>query len=372
MVVGIHRNAKIKISKQALYKNIRNERIRLPKDSHLFMVVKADGYGHGAINVAKIAKQAGADGFCVAILDEALELRRAGIQDPILVLGISRIEDVLLMSQYHISATVSSLAWLKAALPKLKQAHTSVLNIHLGLDTGMGRIGFQTREDLRDAIQFITKNPAFNFEGIFTHFSTADDNSVDYFNLQLKRFDDLMTVVKPRPKYVHVSNSATSLWHSHCNGNMIRFGVAAYGLNPSGGTLKLPYPLLPVLSLTTEIVYCKQVAAGRSIGYGATYTAQDNEWIATLPVGYADGITRRMQGFKVLVNGTFCPIIGRVCMDQVMIKVPNFVSAGTPVTIIGKDGENEITLQDIATYCGTIHYEVACLLTSRLPRVLVD
>jgi alanine racemase len=372
MVVGIHRNAIIKISKQALYKNIHSEKVRLSKDDYLFMVVKANGYGHGAVDVAKIAQKAGADGFCVAILDEALELRRAGIKAPILVLGISRIEDVLLMSKYHISATVSSLSWLQAALPKLKAAHTPVLNIHLGLDTGMGRIGFQTREALAEAIRFIDKKPEFNFEGIFTHFSTADDSSVDYFNLQRQRFNDLMTVVNSKPKYVHVSNSATSLWHSECNGNMIRFGVAAYGLNPSGGTLQLPYPLLPALSLTTEVVYCKKVKAGRSIGYGATYTSQHDEWIATLPIGYADGIMRRMQGFKVLVNGDFCPIVGRICMDQLMIKVPKYVSVGTSVTIIGRDGENEITLQDIAMYCGTIHYEVACLLTDRLPRILVD
>lgn len=372
MVVGIHRNAQVNVSKSALYQNINNEKQRLANNEHLFMVVKANGYGHGAVDVAKIAKKSGADGFCVAILDEGLELREAGIDDPILVLGITRVEDVALMAKQRISVTVSSLDWLKAAEKQLMGKDLPALEVHLGLDTGMGRIGFQDKDSLKKAVDYLEQSPCLDFEGIFTHFATADSKSTDYFELQVRRFNDLVSVIKNKPKYVHVSNSATSLWHSECNGNMIRFGVAAYGLNPSAGELDLPYKLRPAMSVTTEVVYCKKVAAGRAIGYGSTYVAKDAEWIATVPVGYADGITRRMQGFKLLVNGEFCPIVGRVCMDQLMIKVPNEVKPGTKVTIVGQDGNNSITLQDIATYCDTIHYEVACLLTSRLPRKLVE
>ncbi|KOY71789.1 alanine racemase [Apilactobacillus kunkeei] len=372
MVVGTHRNAQILISKSALYHNISNEKKRLKNNEYLFMVVKANGYGHGAVAVAHEAKKAGADGFCVAILDEALQLRDAGFDEPILVLGITDVEHASLMAERNISATVSSIDWLRAADEQLAQKDLPKLNVHIGLDTGMGRIGFQDKDSLKEAVAFLNQSDNLNFEGIFTHFSTADTHNVKYFDLQVERFNDLISVIDTLPKYIHVSNSATSLWHSEFNCNMIRFGVAGYGLNPSGGELDLPYELKPALSLTTEVVYCKKIDAGRSVGYGATYTSKEPEWIATVPVGYADGIVRALQGFSLLVNGKFCPIVGRVCMDQLMIKLDEPVKPGTKVTIVGQDGKEKITLQDIASYCDTIHYEVACLLTDRLPRIVVE
>ncbi|UQS85003.1 alanine racemase [Apilactobacillus apisilvae] len=371
MVVATHRNAKLIIDRNALYKNILSEKQHLNKDDALFMVVKANGYGHGAIEVAKTAVKAGANGFCVAMLDEALELRHAGFKQPILILGISRVEDVQLIAKENISVTVSSLEWLKDA-QNLLRSTDNTLKVHLGLDTGMGRIGFQNPDDLKAAIDYINNCKNLFFEGVFTHFATADEKDKTYFNFQLKKFKEFMTVVKVKPRYVHVSNSATSLWHSECNGNMVRYGVAGYGLNPSGGAVKLPYELYPALSLTSEIVNCKLVKSGNSIGYGATYTTNDNEWIGTVPVGYADGVIRKMQGFNLLVNGYKCPIVGRVCMDQLMIKLPTQMKTGTKVTIVGKSGDHKTTLQDIATYCDTIHYEVACLFTNRLKRVYIN
>ncbi|URL60578.1 alanine racemase [uncultured bacterium] len=374
MAVGVHRNAQVIVNRAALYHNIHLEYERLDHGTRLFMVVKANGYGHGAVEVAKVAKKAGASGFCVAILDEALELRKAGLQDPILVLGLTDLNAVPVAAKEHVSLTVSSAKWLQKAAQLLrKQSIKDPLRVHIGLDTGMGRIGFQTQTGLKQALKAIKQDHnQLDFEGIFTHFATADSPDDKYFKLQVNRFNKLMEVVKPRPKFVHVSNSATSLWHQKCNGNMIRYGAAGYGLNPSAGALKPPFKLEPAMTVTTELSYVKLVKPGRSIGYGATYTTGDDQWIGTVPIGYADGFHRNLKGFHVLIDGQFCPVIGQVCMDQFMVRLPHQMEPGTKVTIIGKDGDKEISLQDMADYSHTIHYEIACGFTKRLPRKYIN
>lgn len=370
MVVGVHRPTQLVIDRAALRHNIHAEVERLDKDCELFMVVKANGYGHGAVQVAQAAKDAGATGFCVAILDEALELRAAGFNEPILILGVTSPADAPLMAAEGISATVAATDWLVDAQSYLDLAETlsAPLHVHLALDTGMGRIGFRTVPELTEAIDFLGKHAALDFEGIFTHFSTADSPDDRYFKQQVAKWHALTDDLPVRPRYVHVSNSATSLWHAACNDNMVRFGVSGYGLNPSGTAIKPPYPLQPALSLTSELVFSKRISAGDSVGYGATYTASQDEWVGTVPIGYADGYERRLQGFHVLVDGQACEIIGRVCMDQMMVRLPHDYSRGTTVTLVGQDHGAEITLQDVADYCETIHYEIACGFTGRLPR----
>lgn len=228
--IGTHRPTQLVIDQAAIYHNIATEKARLAKGTDLFMVVKANGYGHGITQVATTAVKAGATGFCVAILDEALTLRAAGFNQPILVLGITEPQYAGLMAQKHISATVGSQDWLEAATTSIETVSPDQpLNVHLGLDTGMGRIGFQEPEALAAAVTALTASPAFNFEGIFTHFSKADSADTAYFEKQISRWQAFMAVLPERPRYVHVSNSATSLWHDACNGNMIRFGVAGYG-----------------------------------------------------------------------------------------------------------------------------------------------
>lgn len=375
MAVGQHRPTQLVIDCQALHANIQAEVSRLKADCELFMVVKANGYGHGAVQVAQVAKDAGATGFCVAILDEALELRAAGFNEPILVLGVTRPADAPLMAQSRISATVADLNWMREASRYLKlTVPNRPLNVHLGLDTGMGRIGFRTTAELQAALNFLgAEADDFNFEGIFTHLSTADDPDQAYFKQQVAKWQEMVAILPFRPRYVHVSNSATSLWHDACNGNMVRFGVAGYGLNPSGTAIPTtPYPLQPAMSLESELVYTKRLRAGESVSYGATYTAPTDEWVGTVPIGYADGYERRLQGFHVLVGGQFCEIIGRICMDQLMIRLPQNFVRGTRVTLVGRNGQRQITLQDVADYCDTIHYEIACGFTSRLPRRYVN
>ncbi|HIW71621.1 MAG TPA: alanine racemase [Candidatus Levilactobacillus faecigallinarum] len=375
MVVGVHRPTQLVIDRQALRQNIHAEVERLKDGCDLFMVVKANGYGHGAAQVAAVAREAGAKGFCVAILDEALELRAAGFNEPILVLGVTNPADAPLMATKHISATVAALDWLQAAEQYLRLAGTAdVLRVHLGLDTGMGRIGFRTVADLKAAVDYLEDAQThLLFEGIFTHFSTADDPDDAYFKGQVAKWHALVDTLPRRPRYVHVSNSATSLWHDACNDNLVRFGVAGYGLNPSGVAIPTtPYPLQPAMSLTSELVYTKRLQAGQSVSYGATYTAENDEWVGTVPIGYADGYERRLQGFHVLVDGQLCEIIGRVCMDQMMIRLPRQYARGTRVTLIGRDGNQRISLQDVADYCGTIHYEIACGFTQRVPRLYIN
>lgn len=370
MVVGNLRHAQVVIDEQALFDNISKEKARLSEETDLFAVVKANGYGHGAIPVARVAQKAGANGFCVALLDEALELREALFTEPILVLGITDPRYSAIAASAHISLTVGSKAWLVQAKAVMAQENQlRPLAVHLGIDSGMGRIGFTDIPEFLKAVRFMKENPDyFEFEGVFTHFATADGADTAYFKAQAAKFNDYVDTLDDPPRYVHVSNSATSLWHEACHGNLIRFGVALYGLNPSGNALALPYPLRPALSVSSELVFCKKIPAGAHVGYGATYTAAQDEWVGTVPIGYADGWLRRLQGSHVLVDGQRCEIIGRICMDQFMIRLPKAYAVGTKVTLVGQDKDAVITLQDVADASQTIHYELACILGERLPR----
>ncbi len=254
MVVGEHRTTKLVIDRDALRQNIKNEKSLLASDTNLFAVVKANAYGHGLVQIAQEAIAAGADGLCVAILDEALELRNAAIDVPILVLGITEVDNAAIAQQYNISLTVGSVEWLQDfQRMAFKHASSNKLNVHLAVDTGMGRIGFREIGEFKQALQLVNQAP-FNFEGLFTHFATADETNQDYFNHQMTIWHQLTDDMDTMPPIVHVANSATSLWHLPVTGNMIRFGMAMYGLNPSGYEIETPFKLKPVLSLVTKSI----------------------------------------------------------------------------------------------------------------------
>lgn len=371
MVVAVHRPTKILIDEGAIYRNVQSAVATLDAGTDLFAVIKADAYGHGLLRVARVAAAAGAKGFCVAVLDEALALRSAGFAQPILVLGIIDPADAQLAAVQNIAVPVSELSWLQEAAQVLDGEQP--LRVHTAVETGMGRIGFTHRADLRAASAYMAARPQqFTHEGIFTHFATADSPDHRQFDRQVARFKEFVAALPKRPRYVHVANTATSLWHRACASNLVRFGVGIYGLNPSGHDIPdLPYKLEPALSLESALVLCKHVTSGATISYGATYTAKGDEYIGTVPMGYADGWLRRMQGFHVLVDGHECPMVGRVCMDQFMIRLPHAYPRGTKVVLIGRSGDKQITMQDVADHAGTIHYEIACCLSSRVPRVSV-
>jgi alanine racemase len=336
----------------------------IPNGTLKFAVVKANAYGHGAVAVAT-AIQADVDGFCVSNIDEAIELRQAGINKKILILGVSELEAVSLAKEYDITLTVAGLEWIQALLAR--EIDLTGLTVHLKIDSGMGRIGFRDASEA-DLAQDLLKQEGARIEGIFTHFATADEESDTYFNAQLERFKAILASMKEVPELVHASNSATTLWHADTIFNAVRMGDAMYGLNPSGEVLDLPYDLTPALSLESALIHVKRVPAGACMGYGATYQADSEQVIATVPIGYADGWTRDMQNFSVLVDGQACPIVGRVSMDQITIRLPKVYPLGTKVTLIGTDGDKEITATQVATYRGTINYEVVCLLSDRIPR----
>ncbi len=365
MIPSLHRPTQVVVETDKIRENIATIQAHLPKETQTFAVVKANAYGHGAQEVAQAVEDQ-VDAFCVSNLDEALELRTAGIAQDILILGVVMPDNLRLARAYRITLTVASLEWLDQAQAFAKDLRG--LQVHLKVDSGMGRIGFRDAESLNSAMDRLE---AFGCDvaGIFTHFATADEADTDFFEQQLSRFKAILADVKTVPPLVHSSNSATSLWHADTVFNAVRLGAAMYGINPSGQALDLPYSLQPALSITSELVHVKEVAAGSRVGYGATYVSLFDEVIGTLPIGYADGYTRDMQDFYVLVDGHYCPVVGRVSMDQITVRLPKLYPIGTRVTLLGKDGANQITATDIAEYRQTINYEVLCLLSDRIPRV---
>ena len=362
MKASIHRPTYIEVDLSAISYNLGQVVAQLPAQTQVFAVVKANAYGHGVLPVAQTLL-AQVDGFCVSNIDEALELRQAGIEKDILVLGVVPTDVLDLAQAENLILTIASREWIEMVDKDL----LNNLRFHIKVDTGMGRIGFLECKTIKEALAVLRQHGA-KAEGIFTHFATADQADQAYFQKQLATFKQILSEIEELPELVHASNSATSIWHSDTVFNMVRLGDILYGLNPSGRELALPFPIKPALKLVSELVQVKVLEGGSSIGYGATYTSSEEEIIATVPIGYADGLIRRMQDFQVLVKGHLCPIVGRVSMDQITIRLPKPYPLGTKVTLIGQDGATGISAQDWADYVGTINYEVVCLLSDRIPR----
>ena len=346
MKASKHRPTVARVDLDAIAFNVQQVSEHIPSQALKYAVVKANAYGHGVVAVTKkLAPQV--DGFCVSNMDEALEIREEGLQHPILILGVVPSETVNLAKEHDIRLTVASLACLDQLLGQ--EADLSGLKVHIKAERLLLAAGAE-------------------IEGIFTHFATADEADDRKFQAQYQFFKEVLAALETLPPIVHASNSATSLWHADTIFTAVRLGDVMYGLNPSGSVLALPYEIKPALSLVSELVHVKQLEAGQDIGYGATYTTEEPQWIGTIPIGYADGWIREMQNFHVLIKGEFCPIVGRVSMDQITVRLPEELPLGTKVTLIGREGEKEITATEVAEYRGTINYEVVCLLSDRIPR----
>ena len=371
MVPGIHRPAAVYVDLAAIRQNIKEEIKHLRPKQKLFAVVKANAYGHGAVRIAREAVKVGASGFCVAILDEAIELRQAGIVQPILVLGVTPEKYASLAAVNGISLAVPDLKWLQEAESELSQNHLQ-LKIHLAVDSGMGRIGFSEDEEFIAANDFLLNNPNFNVEGMFTHFASADSSDDSYFLSQVDRFDHFKSLLKLKPRWIHVDNTAASVFDKKVHSDLVRFGIGIYGLNPSSNPtspdLETAIKLKPALSFVSELVQVHTIHKGQGVGYGSTYIADKDQIIGTVPVGYADGFIRKFQGFKIKVGSEYCPIVGRVCMDQLMVQLPYEMPVGTKVVLISNDPDAPNSIKKAADYVDSIHYEVACLLDDRLPR----
>lgn len=362
------------IDLDAVAVNVQNMKKQIPANVALLAVVKANGYGHGARQVAETALENGATWLAVALFDEALALRKEGIKAPILVLSPIPPQHAGLAAENCISVTVSAQEWVRQA-KKYYEGSKQVL-LHLSCDTGMGRIGVRTRKEAAALIDEIESDSRFTLEGLFTHFATADQDDGTYFNEQYARFErmvDWIHALGAHPEVIHCGNSAMTLKYPAEKRHlfsMVRYGIAMYGLSPSPEMAKqLPFQLKPVLSLHSRLTFVKKVTAGTKIGYGATYQASADEWIGTVPIGYADGWLRALAGSDVLIDGQRCPIVGRICMDQFMCRLPHAYPEGTEVTLIGRNGSEQITADDRARQLRTINYEVTCMVHPRVPRI---
>jgi alanine racemase len=366
-----YRDTWAEINLDHIFYNVQSLKQILPEDVTIFAVVKANGYGHGDVQTARTALSAGASYLAVAFIDEAIFLRKEGIEAPILVLGASRPRDISIAAQYDITLTVFQTEWLRY----VKENITLVkpVRVHMKVDTGMGRIGIRTKNELQEVERLIHENSMLVFEGIYTHFATADEINQTYYRQQSAVFKEMLEGLQVQPELVHCSNSASSLRFPENHFNGVRMGITMYGLTPSLEIEQdLPYPLKEAFALKTEVVHVKQLHSGDKVSYGATYEAQGDEWIATLPIGYADGWIRKLSGQEVLIDGKRAPTIGRICMDQTMIRLDAFYPVGTPVTLIGGQGKEFISVNEIAKKLDTINYEVPCMIANRVPRVYIE
>lgn len=362
------RNVWAEVDLSAIAKNVQETRKTLKPATKICAVVKADAYGHGAVPVATAALAAGVNYLAVSMTQEALELREAGIMAPILILGALTPEHEKAVVDHNITQTVFDLASAQALSAAAIQEN-KIAKVHLAVDTGMNRIGCLPCE-AGEMAAAITALPHVELEGVFSHFACADEADKTYSHLQQKRFAAALKNIEAagvKIPLVHFDNSAGITEIPECHYNMVRQGITLYGWWPSP-EVKQCLDLRPVMTLKAEIVFIKDVPAGERISYGGTYTTTHLTKVATLPLGYADGISRKLsnKGY-VLIRGHKAPIIGRVCMDQLMLDVtdvPN-VAVGNEAIIFGG---GELSLDTVAGWMETINYEVLCLLSTRIPR----
>lgn len=355
--------------------NMEAMKSHLSENTKMMAVIKTDGYGHGAVPIAhEIEKLPYLFGFAVATVEEAVILRKAGIDKPILILGYTfpdAYEDIV---KYDIRPAVFKFDMAKAlsteAVKQGKKVH-----FHIKLDTGMSRIGLMPVEESIEILQQIGKLPNVDLEGVFTHFAKADMKDLQPTYVQMDRFHtfiDVLEAVGISFQIHHCSNSAGIIVLPEANDDMVRAGITLYGLWPSEDVPKNIIPLKPVLELKSHIVYIKDVETGTQVSYGGTYVAEGRRRIATIPVGYGDGYPRALsQKGTVLIHGKRAPILGRVCMDQFMVDITEIEEAEEydEVTLIGCDGVDHITMEELGKISGRFNYELACDIGKRVPRV---
>ena len=345
-------------------------------------VIKADGYGHGAVVYAEIFSKKGCEWFAVSNLDEALQLRAAGIETPILILGFTPAEKADELAFNHIAQAVYNSEYA-AALSQNAVKQGVQVNVHMKVDTGMSRIGFLYQDSEDDAatideIENACKLPGLYAQGIFQHFAVADcgEQGEVYTRLQYDLFLDVIRRLQKRGidfELYHCCNSAGASEYRDLQLNMARLGIVIYGLT-SSDLVKEQWGIELVMSVKSVVAMVKEIEAGTTVSYGRTFTAEHDMKIATIPIGYADGYTRRLSGngARMIINGAYVPIIGTICMDMCMVDVTGLdVKAGDAVTVIGKEGDKAVTADEVAAKSGTINYEITCDISKRVPRVYV-
>ena len=363
-------NTYVRIDLDAIRENI--ETVRRKTGTAVMAVVKADAYGHGAVPVAQHLRDI-CSFFGVSSAAEALELRQAGLDNPILILGHTPVDAFPLVVEQEIRPAI--FRWEDAlALSEEAQRQGKTAKFHFAVDTGMSRIGFQAEEDAAELCGRIAGLPGLCPEGLFSHFATADCADLSKAREQARKFDWFCDLLKQRGLEIpirHMNNSA-GLMNFTDQYDMVRCGIVTYGLYPSPEVDPKLLPLKPALSWHSHISHVKTLPAGREVSYGGLYVTREDTRVATVPVGYADGYWRSLSGrFYVLIHGRRAPILGRVCMDQMMVDVTHIpqTQPGDPVTLVGHDGDEVITVEQIAGEAGSFNYEFICGISRRVPRV---
>ena len=334
-------------------------------DKKMLAVIKADAYGHGAVEVAEALDDL-VDFFAVAFIDEALELRRANIDKPILILGYTDPPDYELLLRYDVRPAMYEVDDAQK-LSDLAVSMNTKAKIHIKVDTGMGRIGFTCDEDGVKNIEKISQMPGIEIEGIFTHYAKADELDKTAANGQLEALGIHIPVR-------HISNSAGIMEMDNSDFDMVRSGIVTYGLYPSDEVDKNIVALKPAMRLMSKVIFVKDVKAGTGIGYGWSYIADHDIKVATVSAGYADGYPRAQSNIgRVIIHGEYAPIIGRVCMDQFMVDVSHIdgVKVRDDVTLIGQDGDREVTVEEVAAPANSFNYELVCNISRRVPRTYI-
>lgn len=358
--------------------NVETLRRGLPAGCRFLGVVKADAYGHGAVPVARELETLGAEYLAVSNFEEALQLRRGDVSLPILILGYTPPEFAADEAALHITQEVHSLEYGRA-LSEALEGSGAALNIHLKIDTGMSRLGFfgYDRAETVEELAEVSRLPGLRAEGIFMHFAAADTAAEeDYTRLQHRRFMQVVEALAGQdvcPEIIHCANSGATIAYPEFAHGMVRPGIATYGLAPSE-ELRGAAELLPLMELKTTIAAIRPFEVGITVSYGRTYETASERVIAVCPIGYADGLPRRLSGdLEFLFHGRRVPVVGRVCMDMCMIDVTEApgVQVGDTVTVIGQDGDESISWDDWADKLGTISYELVCGVGKRVPRVYI-
>lgn len=364
------RPARVEVDLDAVRDNVRSL-ADLVAPAAVLAVVKADGYGHGSVPVARAALEAGAVRLGVAIVQEGVRLREAGIDAPILLLSEPPRQAAAAVVRHGLTATVYTRAGIES-LGAAAAAAGARVSVHLKVDTGMHRVGC-TPADAVGLARLVAEHPSLELEGVFTHFAVADEPQDPYTAEQVARFDEVLAALAAaglRPTLVHAANSAGAIAHPAARFDLVRVGITVYGIAPSAA-LDPVAGLRPALRLTSAVSFVKRVPAGSHLSYGLRYEVVADATIATVPVGYADGVPRRLGevGGEVLIGGTRHPIAGTVTMDQLLVDVGDAeVVAGDEVVLIGRQGDEEITAADWASRLGTIAYEIVCGIGPRVPR----
>ena len=366
-----------KIDLDAIAYNMEQMKQNIRPETKVMAVIKADGYGHGAVQIAEMMERWNYIwGFAVATLDEAVVLRTEGIQKPILVLGCVFPDQYMEMLKHEIRMNIYT-EEMAESISRMAAREGKTAYMHIKLDTGMSRLGFGINEQSAETIKRISKMPNVNMEGIFTHFTKADEKDKSFTKKQIQEFVWMTERLKEknvRFTYEHCSNSAGIIDVPEANFDIVRAGISTYGLYPSEEVDNTNVKLKPALALKSHVAFVKEIESGTPVSYGGTFVAKEKMKIATIPVGYADGYPRSLsnKGY-VLIRGKKAPILGRVCMDQFMVDVTQIegVSFGDKVTMIGKDGNEILPVEVLSELSGRFNYEFVCDLGKRIPRVYV-